>query len=242
MNLRNIVNKITTVSLAALTVDAWRMAKNDQSRVQAQIKLQTELDKLNKDNYDKALGDMATRTKIEASTGRIIESQSEIERLAKKSNSIIDELNKGGLDQEKKDQLMQELKRNLDRKTDLVNKVTDQVKNINDYFTKNDLSGIIQDFINWYKEFLSNLSVEQLGCLANGIGFSIIISAVNALALTHYGNKIINYFNLETKFPKLAKFIQIRSKLSDKFIKFQILYIYLTSIVMLVINIYMFFS
>jgi hypothetical protein len=200
------------------------------------------MDKLNKSNYDKDMADLASRNKIEATTGRIQESQSEIDRLVKKSNSIIDELNKGTLDQAKKDQLMDDLKRNVERKTDLVSKVSDQVKNIHDTFTKNDLSGIIQDFINSYKEFLSNLSVEQLGCLANGIGFTIIISAVNALTLTHYGNKIINYFNLESKFPKLAKFIQIRSKLSDKFIKFQILYIYLTSIVMLVINIYMFFS
>lgn len=210
--------------------------------MQAQNKLQTELDKLNKANYDKDIADLATRNKIEATTGTINESQSEIDRLLKKSNSIIDELNKGNLDQAKKDQLMDDLKRNIERKTDLVTKVSDQVKNLNDTFTKNDLSGIIQDFINWYKEFLSNLSVEQLGCLANGIGFSIIISAVNALTLTHYGNKIINYFNLESMFPKLAKFIQIRSKLSDKFIKFQIVYIYLTSIIMLAINIYMFFS
>lgn len=58
------------------------------------------------------------------------------------------------------------LKCNLERKTELVNKVCDQLKVIVETFTKNDLSGIIQDFISWYKEFLSNLSIEQLGCLA----------------------------------------------------------------------------
>lgn len=86
--------------------------------------------------------------KLRLPTGTINESQSEIDRLLKKSNSIIDELNKGNLDQAKKDQLMDDLKRNIERKTDLVTKVSDQVKNLNDTFTKKDLSGIILDFIN----------------------------------------------------------------------------------------------
>lgn len=81
--------------------------------MQAQNKLQTELDKLNKANYDKDIADLATRNKIEATTGTINESQSEIDRLLKKSNSIIDELNKGNLDQPKKDKLMDDLKRNI---------------------------------------------------------------------------------------------------------------------------------
>ncbi len=213
--------------MGVLTVDSWRIAKADQNSTNAQNKLQTELDILQKANFEKDIGDLVKNTKIEATTGRIQESQSEIEGLVKKSNSIIDKLNKSGLDQEKKDQLVSDLKRNLERKTEVVNRVTHKVKVLNETLNKNDLSGIIQDFISCYKEFLSNLSVEQLGCLANGIGFSMIISAVNALALTHYGNKIINYFNIELKFPKLAKFIQIRSKLSDKFIKFQIVYIYI---------------
>lgn len=66
------------------------MAKLDQSRVEAQKKLQTEIDKLNKANFDKDMADFTNRNKFEATTGRIQESQSEIDRLVKKSNSIID--------------------------------------------------------------------------------------------------------------------------------------------------------
>lgn len=242
MNLRNFVNKFVGAGLAALTVDSWRIAKDEQKRVKADLKLQDELERLKQASHDKYIVDQNIKTNIAASTGRIQESQPEIESLTKQSNDIIKQLNQGGLDNEKKDQLFKDLSRRLERKNELVNKVNDEIKNINDKLVKNDLSGFIQEFINWYKEFLSNLSVEQLGCLANGIGFSIILSAVNSIGLTYYGNMIINYFNLESKFPKLAKFIQIRSKISDKFIKFQIVYIYVTSIIFIVINIYMLFS
>ena len=242
MNLRNIVNKVVGVTLGVLTVDSWIIAKAGENRVKADSKLQEQLELLKKANIDKDIADQNLKTELVARTGRASEAQIEIEKLSKESSEIIKKINKGDLASENKDQLFQDLNRKLERKNELVSKVTDEVKNLNDKFVKSDLSGFIQDIIDSYKEFLSNLSVEQLGCLANGIAFSIIISAVNTLALTHYGNKIISYFNLESKFTKLGKFIQIRSKLSDKFIKFQIVYIYLTSIVMLVINIYMFFS
>lgn len=118
--------------------------------------------------------------------------------------------------------------------------MSDDVKNINDTYTKNDLFGFIHDFLDWYKEFLSNLSVEQLGCLSNIIGFSIILVAVNSIIFIYFGNNIINYFNLESKYPKLAKIIKIRRRILDKYIKFQIVYIYVTSIIFICINIYMF--
>lgn len=159
--------------------------------------------------------------------------------MTQKSNSIIDQINKGGSDSETKEQLLNDLSRNLERNTGLVKKVSDEVKNINDTYTNNDLFEFIHDFIDWYKEFLSNLSVEQLGCLSNIIGFSIIYIAVNSIIFIYFGNNIINYFNLESKYPKLAKIIIIRTRILDKYIKFQIVYIFVTSSIFICINIYM---
>lgn len=236
------LNKIVGVTLGVLTVDSWRLAKIDQNRAKAQSDLSAEIDKLKQSGFYKDMTDMGIKTKVEAIGGRIQESQGEIDSLTKKANFILDQLNKSGLQSQNKEQLFSDLTRTLDRKTELVNKVSDEVKNINDTFTKKkDLFGFIDDFIVWYKEFLSNISVEQLGCLSNIIGFSIIFMALNSIIIIYFGNNIINSLNLESKYPKLAKFIQIRRKILDKYIKFHIVYIYVTSIVFICINIYMFF-
>ena len=240
MNLRNIVGKITGITLGVLTVDSWRIAKIEQNRANAQYKLQTELDKLNQANLDKDLADMAKRIKIEASTGRIHESQSEIDSLIDKSNSIIKQLNKGDLNGQQKEELLKDLSHSIERKTELINRVNNEVKDINDTF-KNDLFEFIHDFIDWYKEFLSNQSAEHLGCLSNIIGFTIILITLNSIIIIYYGNNIINYLNLESKYPQLAKFIQVRRKILDRYIKFQIVYIYIISFIFIIINIYMFF-
>ena len=136
MNLRNVVSKITGITLGVLTVDSWRIAKIEQNRANAQHKLQTELDRLNHANLEKDLADMAKRIKIEATTKRINESQSEIDRLMVKSNSIIDQLNKGGLNSQQKEVLLKDLSRNIERKTDLINQVNNKVKYINDISQK----------------------------------------------------------------------------------------------------------
>lgn len=111
MNLRNIANKIVGVGLAVLTVDCWRIAKIEQNRAKANDTLKSEIDRLNKSNFEKDMSDIAIKNKIEGTTGRIQESQSEIERLTPKSSSIIDQINKGGSDSQTKEQLLNNLSR-----------------------------------------------------------------------------------------------------------------------------------
>lgn len=136
INIRNIGKKIVSIGLGVLTADSWRIAKVEQNRANALNKLQSELDKLNQTNVDKDLMDSVNQTKIHAATGRIQESQSEIERLANKSNSIFDKINKGGLDNTHKEELLKDFSNNIERKTDLINKVGEVVKNINDTYSK----------------------------------------------------------------------------------------------------------
>jgi hypothetical protein len=53
----------------------------------------------------------------------------------------------------------------------------------------------------------------------------------------YYGDKIIIYFNLENKWPKLAKFIQLRRKFQDYYIRINALIIILILIFVIYINI-----
>jgi hypothetical protein len=56
----------------------------------------------------------------------------------------------------------------------------------------------------------------------------------------YYGDKLIIYFNLETKWPKLAKFIQLRRKFQDYYIRINALIIILILLFVIYINIKIF--
>lgn len=66
------------------------------------------------------------------------------------------------------------------------------------------------DFFSQYTQFLSTLTTTQVGAVAYIIiSLTIIFLLINIL-LAHYGDKIIYYFKLEEKYPKLSKFIMLR--------------------------------
>ena len=63
-----------------------------------------------------------------------------------------------------------------------------------------------------YKVFVSTLNLEQLIALINLSALIFIFSCLVSVAAIFYGDYLIKYFNLELKFPKVAKYIQLRRK------------------------------
>jgi chromosome segregation ATPase len=140
-----------------------------------QDELNNKIDTLKKISLDKDITNMEIKTKVEAATGRINESQDEIQHLANKSCSILNQLKNSNLDSQKKSELLGDLSYSINRKTSLINKVNEEIKDISDTISKADILGFINDLLSQYKEFLATLDSHQLGCLTNIIGFSIII-------------------------------------------------------------------
>jgi len=104
------------------------------------------------------------------------------------------------------------------------------------------LLGPISDFRSAIREVLSELSSEELCCLSNAIGFFIILTFVISIITTLMGQKIIDYFNLETKFPKFSKYFKFREKMDHYYILLNIFMIVLVSISCIGINLFMFFT
>ena len=105
---------------------------------------------------------------------------------------------------------------------------------------ENNILGPLYDFIDSYQKMLSTLSTEQLGCLSNGLGFILVFSAFTSIVTILFGEYIINKLQLETKYPKLARFIQIRQKFNKYFIIYNIIFIYFVLIAFICLNIFMF--
>ena len=76
----------------------------------------------------------------------------------------------------------------------------------------------ISDNIDNINNFFINLSHEQNFALFNFLGiFVIFITLINILFI-FYGNKLLDYFNLENRFPRLAVYINLRRKFQQYYL------------------------
>lgn len=88
-------------------------------------------------------------------------------------------------------------------------------------------SFILNDMYSKFKDFISSLSVEEIlafsGLLLNGL----ILSHTISILLNLYGDYLINRFNLESRYPKLERFILLKRKFSNYNLKISFLWIFL---------------
>ena len=80
------------------------------------------------------------------------------------------------------------------------------------------------------------------GFLFNLLCIIFIISSIISILIVYYSNYLINKFRLETKYPKLAKFLYYRAKLTNYYIKLDIINIAIFLIIMVGYNLYGFIS
>ena len=103
----------------------------------------------------------------------------------------------------------------------------------NDSISKS--SFILRDLHSSLKDFLKSLSGEELlafgGLLLNGL---IVNYTVNIIFIL-YGDYLIKKFNLESRYPKLCKFIELRRK-------FQQYYFFLNVFIITIIVVSMIFA
>lgn len=86
-----------------------------------------------------------------------------------------------------------------------------ELKEMLDKITKSSSNGnnyTIDDISN----FLSTLTFEQTVAILHIFGFIVIIISLISLFTVFYGNLLIDYFKLEQRFARLARFIQLRRK------------------------------
>lgn len=66
------------------------------------------------------------------------------------------------------------------------------------------------NFIDSINQFLSTLNFEQTLSILHISGSIFILISLYSILLIFLGDSLINYFNLEEKYPKLANLIKIR--------------------------------
>nr|YP_009652984.1 hypothetical protein [Taiwanofungus camphoratus]QCG70022.1 hypothetical protein [Taiwanofungus camphoratus]UKQ56133.1 hypothetical protein [Taiwanofungus camphoratus]WRO45223.1 hypothetical protein [Taiwanofungus sp. YW-2023a] len=77
------------------------------------------------------------------------------------------------------------------------------------------------------QKFLESLRKEELLAFSGLLLNSLVLSYVVSIILVLYGEYLIKRFDLENKYPKLAKFIQIRRKLQNYYLKLCFVWIFI---------------
>jgi len=95
----------------------------------------------------------------------------------------------------------------------------------------------ISDIYNAYRDFLSTLTTAQVGSLAHILICIVISISLFSLTSVFLGDTLIRYLNLEAKYPKLARFIQIRRKFQIYYFVINVILIIISILAILYLNI-----
>jgi hypothetical protein len=85
----------------------------------------------------------------------------------------------------------------------------------NNKFLGDNIIEIWKNFINNWSAFISNLTFEQLISVAHLTSSICILFNILTILSILFGDKLINYFKLEERFPKLSFIFKIRRKFNN---------------------------
>jgi hypothetical protein len=228
-NLKRKITNIATIALGIISVDSYRRSINT-SNAESKIEiLQKQL-----------LETKETANRLDNSLLQNLETDAENQELVKKSLEHVDAIAKNaGINSNLQ---TEELLNNLSEsdKLNYLSKIRESTEDSQKHLDAlNDIlkeilgkssgskgstqSGFIDmnsstDYYHQIQSLIDNLSLTQKGALAN-ILFSIVclysfISIIGVL----FGDYLLDYFKLEQKFPRLAKYFTIRKKLKRYFL------------------------
>jgi hypothetical protein len=120
------------------------------------------------------------------------------------------------------------------------NKFDSFINKINTLLNNN--SGNKSQYLDSLLQFFDGLNYQQNLALSNILGSIFIIFTLFSIISIFYGEKLIIYFDLENKFPKVAKFIQIRRKFQQYYLLINIALILIVLLLIIYVNIIEFLS
>ena len=92
------------------------------------------------------------------------------------------------------------------------------------------------------QSFLDGLNFEQNLAVIHISGSLFIFFSLFSIISIFYGDKLITFFDLENKYPKISKFIQLRRKFQQYYLLVEIGIIIFVLLIIIIINIIVFMS
>jgi hypothetical protein len=238
--LKNSGKGLTFVSIGAslhgysLTLKS-HLAERKILEVEKQNKL---LESANKELLNEQIATEPQRTKVESVITHNSELNDSALHEAAKIKDIATDIANNNYNGEQLANKNKDLSHHLDNYEKVVETSNKYLTEVKDYLEKVRGSGsgsqtnnFLDDITNIYSSILqhiSSMSMEQQGALFHiSAAIGIFLCLLTIISII-YGDMLIKYFNLEEKYPKLAKIIQLRRK-------FQQYYLFINTLIIIVI-------
>lgn len=250
---RTLRDMFLVVIPALMSYSSYIKNKNSDSEINSLI---LDLQKANelKNNLNKELINYTElKTKLVSSVDRILSHNKELIQSLKQKSKVLDEVknlekvkekisrNEALSDEEKS--LVSAIK-NIDIKKSDVDRYDKQAEK---YAKIIESEGVELNSISKSKssifsididKFISSLSKEELLAFSGLLLNQLILSYVITIIFILYGDYLIERFKLETKYPKLAKFIQFRRKFQSYYLKVSFVWIFVGLLPQIIMCIY----
>lgn len=222
------------VIMGYFTFDSWLQSKqNDFKATYYQKAYNTEIAKEQAANVAKSNAELATKT-LESQNGIVsqnIDRHSEdISKYSQEVSKIQTKIINGDLTQQEANSQLEYYKY-MQKQSSIA--LDQEVKNLNSLSESKDPDIFKSDFSEYFfnlrdilQDYLSIFSSEQLAILFNISGFLFVFLLLTTITILIIGNDLINYYQLEFKYPKLAKYIQFQLTLRQYYLRFYIVYLY----------------
>lgn len=174
--------------------------------------------------------DNESNTKLENIIRKSFENnESKIELLNNKVNQLIETKS---FDENKIIEVNNNMKYINNDLTDVINQIDETLR-----------SSIIDlDIFNAIISYINNLNFFQTLAFTHLSAIIFIFLSLNSLIALYFGDYLINRFNIEDKYPRIYKFIQLRRKFQVYFLIKDLTIIYITLILLAFINVILFIS
>lgn len=164
--------------------------------------------------------DLSVKSCLVAKTEDCAMKFNELIRFKNKSIDMHDKLNK--VESKGDSELIKKITEDLQKNDGFVNseatnfencfkELREYIENLKPKYTGDNINILIEQF----KAYLNTLDIYQLCILFDLLASSLILLFIINIIFAFYGNKLIDYFNLELKFPKISKIIKLRRNLSE---------------------------
>jgi hypothetical protein len=138
---------------------------------------------------------------------------------------------------------IEELEKHNNKGSEILDKFKDSVdKSSDDILNRFNPSDFIVDLYNTFLDYLNSVKSEDLGFLFNSLIYVAILFIIYNITTLILSDKLISYFNLEKKYPKWAKLLQLRRKFFSAYMKIYIILATVIIILALFFNLYLLFT
>ena len=169
-----------------------------------------------------------------------------LQESVKKTNEISNELKNNNLNKEQIEQHLNNINNCINDTSSNLDKtksILDQLGNFSDKFNNiSNSNNFVSDILNDYKEYLSTLTVIEQGALGHLLASIFLFLCLTNIMSIIYGDLLIRYLKLEEKFPKLAKYIQLRRKFQQYYLFLNFILIISTLLLIFYVNASIFFK